>query len=153
MVWVFVSSGMSSIHFPYQMPIEMRWKDVDQLGHVNHTVLLTYCEEARLRFLFSELKWDFKDLGLIIARIETNFLKPVLYPNDLIVKIAFTRIGNTSFDMANEICSASDESEIFLNAKIVLVVLNPETGEPTMVPNNIRNDIELSISKPDQELS
>lgn len=144
---------MSSLHYPFQIPIEMRWKDVDQMGHVNNTVLLTYCEEARLRFLKQELNWNFRELGLVIARIEANYLKPVLYPNKLLVKIAVTRMGNTSFDMAHEICSASNEDEKFLNAKIVLVVLNPTNGEPMMLPDEMREQIEISAPEPPQELS
>jgi hypothetical protein len=28
-------------------PVQMRWRDLDSLGHVNHTVGLTYLEEGR----------------------------------------------------------------------------------------------------------
>ncbi len=27
--------------------VQMRWRDLDGLGHVNHTVVLTYLEEGR----------------------------------------------------------------------------------------------------------
>lgn len=32
-------------------PVQMRWRDLDGLGHVNHTVVLTYLEEGRDAFL------------------------------------------------------------------------------------------------------
>jgi acyl-CoA thioester hydrolase len=31
--------------------VQMRWRDIDGLGHVNHAVALTYLEEGRDRFL------------------------------------------------------------------------------------------------------
>jgi acyl-CoA thioester hydrolase len=31
--------------------VQMRWRDLDGLGHVNHTVVLTYLEEGRDAFL------------------------------------------------------------------------------------------------------
>lgn len=31
--------------------VQMRWRDLDGLGHVNHTVALTYLEEGRDAFL------------------------------------------------------------------------------------------------------
>ncbi len=31
--------------------VQMRWRDLDGLGHVNHTVVLTYLEEGRDVFL------------------------------------------------------------------------------------------------------
>ena len=33
--------------------VQMRWRDLDGLGHVNHTVVLTYLEEGRDAFLAS----------------------------------------------------------------------------------------------------
>lgn len=34
-----------------QHDVQMRWRDLDGLGHVNHTVVLTYLEEGRDAFL------------------------------------------------------------------------------------------------------
>ena len=31
--------------------VQMRWQDIDGLGHVNHAVVLTYLEEGRDAFL------------------------------------------------------------------------------------------------------
>ena len=31
--------------------VQLRWRDLDGLGHVNHTVVLTYLEEGRDAFL------------------------------------------------------------------------------------------------------
>ena len=31
--------------------VQMRWRDLDALGHVNHPVVLTYLEEGRDAFL------------------------------------------------------------------------------------------------------
>lgn len=31
--------------------VQMRWRDIDGLGHINHTVALTYLEEGRDRHL------------------------------------------------------------------------------------------------------
>jgi len=31
--------------------VQLRWRDLDALGHVNHTVVLTYLEEGRDAFL------------------------------------------------------------------------------------------------------
>ncbi len=36
---------------PAGHPVQMRWSDVDALGHVNHPVVLTYLEEGRDAFL------------------------------------------------------------------------------------------------------
>ena len=36
---------------PTTHEVQMRWQDLDELGHVNHNVVLTYLEEGRDAFL------------------------------------------------------------------------------------------------------
>ena len=144
---------MAKMHYPYVVPIQMRWQDVDQIQHVNNTKLLTYCEESRIRFLKNDLDWDFQRTGIVVARIEADYKRPLFYPNEIIVKLACTRMGNTSMTLDQVICSAKNEDEVFMVSKIVVVTLNPETGEPTMVPDYVREKIIVSSPEPNQELS
>jgi len=143
---------MAKMHFPYVVPIQMRWKDVDQMQHVNNTKLLTYCEEARIRLLNEDLKWDYQATGIVVARVEANYLKPLYYPNEIVVKIACIRMGNTSMDVRQMVCSAKDETKVYMDSKIVLVTLNPKTGEPVMVPDYVREKIIVSEPENDQEV-
>jgi acyl-CoA thioester hydrolase len=41
--------------FPFQTPIEVIFRDVDAMGHVNNAVYFTYLETARTRFFFQGL--------------------------------------------------------------------------------------------------
>ena len=34
----------------FERAVDVRWRDVDALGHVNHAVFLTYLEEGRDAF-------------------------------------------------------------------------------------------------------
>ena len=43
---------------PVQMPIQIRWRDLDALGHVNNAVYLTYFELARLAYIRAVLGAD-----------------------------------------------------------------------------------------------
>ncbi len=36
---------------PVRVPIQIRWRDLDALGHVNNAVYLTYFELARLAYI------------------------------------------------------------------------------------------------------
>ena len=42
----------------FERPVDVRWRDVDALGHVNHAVFLTYLEEARDAFYICALGDD-----------------------------------------------------------------------------------------------
>ena len=60
--------------------IQIRYADLDALGHVNNSNYLTYFEIARVHY-FNELlgkDWDWRNEGMILANSSLEFLKPLL---------------------------------------------------------------------------
>src|ERR1700683_1158708 len=51
----------------FEHPVDVRWRDVDGLGHVNHAVFLTYLEEGRDAFYVQALG---RDPHYVVARVE-----------------------------------------------------------------------------------
>lgn len=51
----------------------LRWRDADQLGHVNHTVPLTLLEDARNRWLDGVLGSGTSDVDWVVARLEIDY--------------------------------------------------------------------------------
>jgi acyl-CoA thioester hydrolase len=41
---------MLAVEFPVAAPIEIRFRDLDGMGHVNNAVYLTYLEVARAHY-------------------------------------------------------------------------------------------------------
>src|SRR3972149_5714183 len=73
--------------------IQMRFRDLDPMGHVNNAVFLSYCELARTQFYLQHaFKRKLHDIDLILARAEIDFVSaaggalawssPVLVPSD-----------------------------------------------------------------------
>ena len=52
-----------------ELPMRIRWRDVDSYGHVNNAVYLTYLEEARDRWVEETLP----DTNFVIVRIAIDF--------------------------------------------------------------------------------
>jgi acyl-CoA thioester hydrolase len=52
-----------------ELPLQIRWRDVDSYGHVNNAVYLTYLEEARDRWVETALP----DTNFVIVRIAIDF--------------------------------------------------------------------------------
>ena len=53
----------------HEKEIEIRWRDLDVYGHVNHVVFLTYLEEARDEWLGSTLGDPAKVWDYVVARV------------------------------------------------------------------------------------
>ncbi len=82
--------------FRHQYAIQVRWGDMDALGHVNNAVYLTYLEQARVDYTRRELKlWDGAagKIGLIMARVEIDFKLPLFAGDDVHVFTRMVRLG------------------------------------------------------------
>lgn len=80
--------------------IQLRFSDVDMLGHVNNAAYLSFFETARMNFLSREIgAWDWKKKGIILRKNEVEYLEPV-YLNDVVeIEVRPETIGNTSFSL------------------------------------------------------
>jgi acyl-CoA thioester hydrolase len=86
--------------FNFVMPIEVRFRDLDAMGHVNNAVYMTYLETARIK-LMMELTGarTLGELGTILAEITCSYRSPAFYGEVLNVGVRIAEIGNKSFVM------------------------------------------------------
>jgi acyl-CoA thioester hydrolase len=89
----------------HKTSIQIRFKDVDAMGHVNNANHLTYFEYARIRF-FDELigeEIDWQQEGMILAQQQVSYKKPIFLKDAITVITWFVKSGTTSFELAYEI--------------------------------------------------
>jgi len=81
--------------------IQVRFSDVDLMGHVNNAVYLNYFETARMHFLNSEIgtKWDWVNKGIVLRKNEVEYLEPVYLTDNVEIEVRPETIGNTSFNL------------------------------------------------------
>ncbi len=88
---------------PHQ--IEVRYTDLDTMGHVNNAVFLVYFEQGRMSFFRQRItdSWDWINYGIIVARNEIDYLTPVLLQDEVYVTAEFGSFGNKSFQMMMDV--------------------------------------------------
>ena len=88
--------------FKHKTPVQIRFKDMDSMGHVNNANYFAYVELARLRYFIEvagpESDWGTQN-GLILARTEIDFRMPMFFGDNVTVYTRCSRIGNKSFDL------------------------------------------------------
>ncbi len=80
-------------------PIQIRFSDIDSMGHVNNAVYLNYFEYARMMYI-NELvgsDWDWINRGMLLANNTIDYLVPVLLTDKAEVETSCLKIGNKSF--------------------------------------------------------
>lgn len=130
--------------FRYQTPIEVRFADLDALGHLNNAKYLTYIEQARIIYVRDVCGWDgdWHELGMILARTEIDYKLPIDFKDKARVYIRVSRLGGKSFDMEYIITRQRGElEEIAANVKTVMVAYNYEQDISIPVPETWRERI------------
>lgn len=83
----------------HEMRIQIRWGDMDAMGHVNNTVYFRYLEMARVEWLESLGGAPSPDgQGPVIVNAFCNFYRQVTYPGELIARHYVSSPGRSSFD-------------------------------------------------------
>ncbi len=89
--------------FTYWKSIEVRWGDMDSVGHVNNTVYFVYLESARvelLRKLGASRQQRNDHQGPALVSTSCDFKRQVVYPATLDVGARVEAIGRRSFRMS-----------------------------------------------------
>ena len=88
--------------FSVEVPVTVRWRDFDALGHVNNAVFLTFLETGRDRFFHSLVGDTFLDL--VLVRLEIDFKAEIpMGTEEVLVTCRATDIGRTSMRTSEQI--------------------------------------------------
>ena len=111
----------------HEKRIEVRWRDVDNYGHVNNAVYLTYLEEVRDEWLARTLRDDEAVWDYVVARVEIDFRREVRQADDdVIATCRLERIGTSSVRTREQIHTAA--GTLAADASAVLVARDRTAG-------------------------
>jgi acyl-CoA thioester hydrolase len=106
--------------------VDVRWRDTDAIGHVNHVVFLTYLEEAR-DALYARVLGD--EPIYVVARLEIDFRAEVRHEDRRVtVRIEVERVGTTSLTTRETITGPS--GQVAAQARVITVRWDGERREP-----------------------
>jgi acyl-CoA thioester hydrolase len=124
--------------------IQVRFSDLDVLGHVNNTIYLSYFEMARVHY-FKELLgegWDWNKFGIVLAKNEVEYFKSVLLNHEPLITIFTEHIGSKSFTLGYEL---HVNNELFAKGKSIQVCFDASIQQSILVPDQMRLQLERII--------
>lgn len=126
----------------FEHPVEVRWRDTDALGHVNHAVFLTYLEEGRDAFYTQTLG---SDPIYVVVRLEVDLRAEVRHPDRRVtVRIAVERLGMTSLTTRETIVTSSDE--VAAEARVVTVRWDADHHKPMPFTQAERSRLKAAVT-------
>ena len=124
----------------HEKRIEIRWRDLDALRHVNNAVYATYLEEARDEWFVRALGpggnfWDY-----VLARVAIDFRRELTQDDEaLVVRTRLVRIGTSSLTFREEIVSLA--GWVAAEAESVVVARDRDTGRSRPFTDAERADL------------
>ncbi len=123
-----------------KVAIEVPYRDIDAMGHLNNAVYLSYCEFARQKY------WDrlvglrnVYDIGFIMASASIDYRRPVYMGDRLEIDIRCGRVGNASFDFSYRISRGDD---LVAEARSTQVLWDWEKGSKRAFSDEMRRQID-----------
>ncbi len=125
--------------------IEIRFRDLDGLNHVNNVVYLSYVEQARIRYFDDILgeRQDWDEWGVLLARTEINYIKPLVLKDKAKCSMECVAIGRKSMEFNFKIFKYENGEQIEMASGVnVLVCFNHRKNESIEVPTEWKTLIE-----------
>jgi len=123
----------------YRYDIQIRFNDIDGLGHINNAVYHSYIEICRTRWLDDALGSKVFVTGervpIILARTEMDYLRQGYLQDQLYVEAFISHIGEKSFHQSYEV---KNQDHTLAVAKAVLVWFDFELNRSIRIPDEMK---------------
>jgi acyl-CoA thioester hydrolase len=137
------SDGLTSRDFPVHWPVLTRWADNDMFGHLNNAVYYQLFDTAINGWIATFVTLDPVTAPAqgIVAESSCRYYSELHFPQQLVVGLAVTRLGNSSVTYRLGVFPAEGESGPHAVAAVghwVHVYVDKTSRRPTPIPDDIR---------------
>jgi acyl-CoA thioester hydrolase len=136
---------MNVTQFPFEVEVQVSFRDLDALGHVNNAVFFTYLEMARIQYITKFLehglptRFDLLGIPIILVEATCSYRSQALFGEKLAVGVGVTRFGNKSFDLAYKI--VGEDGRLVATGKTIQVMYNYDTSSAFSIPDVIKQSV------------
>lgn len=126
----------------HRLKVQLRFNDIDILGHLNNTVYLSLYDLGKARYM--------EDAGLrdrgpaaptsVIADVHCSYIKPILFGDEIYVTTRCSHIGEKSFTLEQEMVDHT--GEVRSKCSTVMVYIDPDSRHSAPLPDSFRHKIE-----------
>ncbi|MGB0652177.1 MAG: acyl-CoA thioesterase [Thermoplasmatota archaeon] len=122
----------------FTVPVEVRFNDIDGMGHVNNALYLTFLEQARMKFFTEQAgATSEKDFPFILAHAALDYKFPMTMDAQPEVRMWTSRIGGKSWDFDYEI-RGGRTGRIYATGKTVQVAYDYQLDKSDRLEGDLR---------------
>jgi acyl-CoA thioester hydrolase len=130
-------------HKVFTTAIDVRFRDLDAMGHVNNAVFFTYFELGRLNFFRSFTRDGlFSGFDFILAHISCDYLKPIMIDDRPTLEIRVGKIGGKSYEFRYALVNRLDTNILYARGESVQVCFDYRQNLTTPVSDELKRLLE-----------
>lgn len=123
------------------LPIQVRFNDVDIMGHVSNTVYQSYYDSGKVDYFDKVMPdMDFVNIGVVGASVKIDYLKPIFMRTRILVETRVAVLGNKSLTMEHRLVDECT-NEVLSTCMAVLVCYSIKEMVSIPIPERWRNNI------------
>lgn len=127
--------------YPVHADVDVRFNDLDAMGHVNNAIYLSYIEQGRVAY-WRQLTGsdDLSGFNYILARVEIDYRRPIELCQRVLVHLRVSEVGSKSFTFDYAITSV-DGAVLHASARSVQVMFDYRARQTIAVDQALRDKI------------
>lgn len=128
------------------VPLQIRFNDIDILGHLNNTVYFSFFDTGKAYFFeqIMEGRMNWKKVETVIANVDCAYVAPIYFGEQIEVRTRCMSIHEKSFRLQQVILESST-GQLKAAAETVMVSFDAETARAAEMPGRIRLALEKSM--------
>ncbi len=126
--------------FHHRQPIQIRFNDIDLLGHLNNAMYFQFMDLAKVNYFkqFTGDRYDWTKIGLVVAHIDVDFIAPTFINDNIEVLTAVASMSTRSLILEQRVVEATT-GEVKCVAHTVMVNFDPSLGKSFPISDEWRN--------------
>lgn len=134
--------------FTNKLPIQVRFSDVDVVGHVNNIIYFAYYDTGKAAFMTDllgrKVSWD--EVDTVVANVDCAFISPIFYGENIEVLTTCIGIHDKSFRLLQMLWN-SDTKEVKSVCETVMVSFDPKTQKSAPLSEEWHEKLSMIINK------
>lgn len=128
--------------FRHCTPLQLRFNDVDVLGHVNNTVYFSFYDTGKAHYFTAVhgRKMDWLHVDTVIANVNCAYVNPIVFGENIAVCTRCEAIHEKSFRLLQMLYD-TETLQIKSVCETVMVAYDPETKKSMQLSDEWRDAI------------
>ncbi len=123
--------------FRFHHPVEVRFRDLDPMGHAHHSLPLIYFEEARAAYWRDVAgQGGLTGIGYVMGEVRVRYHARIHFPQQLQVLARVARLGGRSWDMQYQLRTPA--GELLASGESTQVMYDYAAAASIPIPDDIR---------------